>query len=217
MQENKGHYTGPESNQTRRLIYSLWKDINKLGSINYRYSAVDLNLSEYVLVNSSRDHRKMSTQLTGNTCYFQSYLFGLLCKAGGLSLSRDGGGIEVGSVDRLKEACIRVSRFLLEFFVDENAGVLRPLTNCNVLLDFYRYTDSAYFALFTRFLQSQSLSVPEYKLQYEALLRYYVETRTLHTYTRFQESAAMPSTINSKSLQPVCDTDGSLHKVSPKA
>ena len=30
IQENKNYYTGPDSNSTRRTIYSLWRNINKL-------------------------------------------------------------------------------------------------------------------------------------------------------------------------------------------
>ena len=30
IQDHKGHYMGQDSNPTRRVIYNLWKDINKL-------------------------------------------------------------------------------------------------------------------------------------------------------------------------------------------
>ncbi len=39
---------------------------------------VELSLSEYLFVNNPRDNEQMSTQSTGNTCYFQTYLFVLL-------------------------------------------------------------------------------------------------------------------------------------------
>ena len=45
-----------------------------------------LDLDRYYLVNSARDATSMSTQQTGNTCYFQTYLFALLCKVGRLPL-----------------------------------------------------------------------------------------------------------------------------------
>ena len=30
IQENKNHYTGPDASATRRMIYNLWRNINKL-------------------------------------------------------------------------------------------------------------------------------------------------------------------------------------------
>ena len=72
-------------------------DINKLEprDIMYRVSTRDvgLNLDRWLFVNDARSPRAMSTQLTGCTCYFQTYLFGLLCKVGDVAMG--GGGVEV--------------------------------------------------------------------------------------------------------------------------
>ena len=166
----------------------------------YHPSQVGLELDRYVFVNSARDFTCMSTQQTGNTCYFQTYLFAVLCKVGLLSLgdARDGHGILVEKVEELQGACGALCRHLLEFFVappegEEGAAatqaegrggtaegaagaagagvagmslegaegaeggapplspppVMRPLTNCNVVLDFHRYEDAAYYTLAT--------------------------------------------------------------------
>jgi hypothetical protein len=74
IQENKNHYTGQDSNPTRRMIYDLWRNINKLDTSmlsGVRSRPLLLNLGKYLLVNDSRDPKRMSTQATGNTCYFQ--------------------------------------------------------------------------------------------------------------------------------------------------
>ena len=49
--------------------------------------------------------------------------------------------------------------------------------------------------------------------QYLAMLRYFKETRTLHTYGKFTNSGAMPSTPNAKTLQPVFSADDGVHKL----
>lgn len=78
IQEHKDHYTSPlEGNPTRRLIYSLWKKINSLDSVSDLYiqtKTAPLNLNRWLLINSKTNPRQMSTQLTGNTCYFQTFL-----------------------------------------------------------------------------------------------------------------------------------------------
>ena len=209
IQENKNHYTGPDStNPTRKMIYDLWRGINKMQPENHagvRKGTVNLNLDRFLLVNDARDPRRMSTQLTGNTCYFQTYIFALLCKAGGIELARDQASVDVLAADKLEAATISVCRLLLEFFVDAPTGVLRPLTNCNVVLDFYRHKDAAYYGYVTHYLKSRGLDVPDYEAQYEQLLRFYRARPKLHTYRRFQLESAMASTLNTKSLQAVCD------------
>ena len=55
---------------------------------NVRFNSVSLGLDRYLLINGSGDYTSMSTQLTGSTCYFQTYLFAVLCKVGLPSLSR---------------------------------------------------------------------------------------------------------------------------------
>ena len=76
IQDNKDYYTG---NPTRRSIYTLWKKINTMDNIGglyqLRLQPVGLNLDRYLLINSSKNPRQMSTQLTSNTCYFQTFLY----------------------------------------------------------------------------------------------------------------------------------------------
>jgi hypothetical protein len=78
IQDNKDYYVGHDSNATRRLIFQLWRKINTLDDpsslhgINWKQAP--LNLDRYLLINGRNNPRVMSTQLTGNTCYFQSYL-----------------------------------------------------------------------------------------------------------------------------------------------
>jgi hypothetical protein len=78
IQEHKDHYTGLEANSTRRMIYQLWKKINSLetvGDLSVPTKSVPLNTTRYLLVNDKHNPRNMSTQLTSNTCYFQTYLY----------------------------------------------------------------------------------------------------------------------------------------------
>ena len=105
VQENKGHYMGPDAPPIRRTIYKLWQNINTQELHNLydvRTKSVGLDLDRYYLVNSPRDATSMSTQQTGNTCYFQTYLFAILCKVGRLSLGRDGLTVAVADVDGLQ-------------------------------------------------------------------------------------------------------------------
>ncbi|CAE8660746.1 unnamed protein product, partial [Polarella glacialis] len=133
IQENQDYYTGRDSNATRKMIYALWREINKLeadGLYDVRSKQVSLNLDRYLLVNNARDSRTMSTQETGNTCYFQSYLFAVLCKVCNPSIARDGSSLDLQHTDRLEKVTVDLSRFLLQFFVQDVEGkVMRPLTN----------------------------------------------------------------------------------------
>lgn len=226
LTDNKDHYTGSDSNLTRRMIYALFRDINKMEGVDsvygLRLSQVSLNLDRYVLINRAQNNpRMMSAQLTGNTCYFQTYLFGILCKVGAPSLARDG-GISIQNVDKLVETTATICRFMLEFFVEETrAGkvgmadvVMRPLTNSNFVIDFYRYLEAPYFALFQDYLQNTlKRPVPDYEQQYKKVLDYFSATKTLHSYSKFTLTGAMSSTLNTKSLQPVYGTDDARHKL----
>ena len=220
IQDNKGHYMGPDASPVRRMIYGLWREINKLGDSpdalhGVRTRPIPLNLDRYLLVNDSRNPRNMSTQQTGNTCYFQVYLFAVLCKVGGLALAGDGGSVDVLHPDQLAEGTVRISRLLLEFFVQvpepRTSGtsptggtpVMRPLTNANVVLDFARYSDACYYYEVTRYLRSRQLAVPKYEAQLARLLEYFGGTQVLHTYGKFALSGDMPSVPNTKSLQHV--------------
>ena len=216
IQENKNYYTGQDSNPTRRMIWDLWRNINKLSldMLNgVRSKPISLNLGRYLLINDPRDPRRMSTQLTSNTCYFQVFLFGVLCKVGLPVLADDETALDVPKDDALQAASVCLAKQLLEFFVHEPSSVLRPLTNSNVVLDFMRHTEAPYYATIVRFLGHLQLPVPDYTRQYALLRDYYHSTRRLHSYERFALSSEMGSTPNSKSLQPVTDTDDSVFKL----
>ena len=68
--------------------------------------------------------------------------------------------------DRLQKVAVDISRFLLEFFVKEEGKVLRPLTNNNMILDFFRYKESPYFHKISKFLVSLKFVLPDYDDQY---------------------------------------------------
>ena len=212
IQENKDYYTGTNSNATRRIIYNLWNRINDLQLNNLhgiKARQVTLNLNRYLLVNSSCNVQNMSTQKTGNTCYFQTYLFALLCKLCSPSLAGDGTSIDLQNVDVLEQTTVDVSRFLLEFFVQD--AVMRPLTNSNFVLDFHRYQEARYYDVMTHYLRHRG--VPDYEVQYQKVLHYFRSTKTLHKYDKFSVSDKMASTPNTKSLQAVRDTEDGRYKL----
>jgi len=211
IQEHQDHYKGEGSNNTRRIIHRLWRDIHKMepGMLRTRSNDVTLNLDKYLLINNMRDPKNMSTQATGNTCYFQTYLFAVLCKV--CAPTSDGYTVELANVDKLEQVTVDISRFLLEFFMKESEEqrIMRPLTNSNFVCDFFRFTEAEYYAIVTQYLGKRH-TVPDYKTQYEEVLKYYFATKMLHRYGKFQCSGTMPSTLNTKSLQPVtgCDDGG---------
>ena len=63
IQENKSHYVGEATNPTRRVIYKLWQNINKMepNSLDVRPKPVGMNLRRYLLINAAREPRYMST------------------------------------------------------------------------------------------------------------------------------------------------------------
>jgi len=134
-----------------------------------------------------------------------------LCKVGEIQLSSDGASVDLLNQEALSEATIAISKFLLEFFV--SGSVMRPLTNSNFVLDFYRYEDSPYFTLFLRYLKYQNVQIPEYDRQYRLVMQYYNDTRCLHEYGKFTLEGAMSSTPNTKSLQLVTGTEGAARKL----
>ena len=166
MQDNKAYYVGDDSNPTRRMLYNYWSRINQTESpTGVRFGTINLDLDDYVLINSARAPHNMSTQLTGNTCYFQTFLFGVLCKVGQPVLSRDGLSVHLPGGEQLAAATESLSRFLLNFFVEDRAKLLRPLTNSNFVIDFYRFEEAPYYRLVTRYLQHRKLQLPDYSLQ----------------------------------------------------
>lgn len=142
-----------------------------------------------------------------------SFSFALFCKAGKIKLSKDAKSVDIEDVDRVEEIAARISRFLLEFFVEETEGgraLLRPLTNSNFVCDFYRYKEAPYFALLTEFLQRSKYGgeLPDYEKQYQDVMQYYQETKCLHKYGRFLLGGATASSPNTKSLTFVNNFDG---------
>lgn len=235
IQENKDHYTGLVANSTRKLIYSLWRKINQISSPSYlhgvNFKRAPLNLNVHVLINDARDNKQMSTQLTSNTCYFQTFLFAVLCKICKPALNSYDTIVDLHDVPLLQDTTIRMCKYLLEFFVQPQSGeeqsntngeqqdqptTLRPLTNSNLPLDFYRFESSPYYSLIVKYLKrtlkDQSL-IPVYELQYNTVMEYYWETKILHSYGRFVLEGAMASSPNTKSLQPVVGVDDALHKL----
>jgi hypothetical protein len=223
IQEHKTYYTGSDANPTRRMIYKQWQKINTLsvGNLNLdrHVSNVSLNLDRYLLANNKSNPRTMSTQKTGNTCYFQCYLFALLCRVGQPSLARDGSSLDLADEEKLAEVTVDVSRFLLEFFVQDESTknadgrFMRPLTNSNVVVDFNRYEEAAYYKVVTTYLRSRQLPVPDYGKQYAEMMRYFKETKTLHHYGRFGLEGNVSSVPNSKSLQAVVSTEDAIYKL----
>ena len=312
IQENKGHYVTtdastllssatlkPKQQQLRKTIYQLWKNIHQISGVhNIRgiaFQSVPLRLDRYLLFNHPQNPSRMSTQLTSNTCYFQTYWFAILCYCGKLRVQHSatsGFCLEVEHVERLEQTAVAMSRFLLEFFVQatttSSAGsrkttmpnshkhnngedvdslladlddledhdddhndngsnhngngngndnstppkrrILRPLTNSNFIVDFYRYKQAPYYATVTSFLKQyyasqskQALSpspkqqqqpyhvLPNYESQFHQILQYYQDTKCLHKYDKFSLDGPMSSTLNTKSLQLVtsCDSGGS--------
>jgi hypothetical protein len=155
----------------------------------------------------------MSTQLTGNTCYFQVYLFAVLCKVGKPFISKNRDCIELLDADLLEEATIRISLFLLTFFLEPESRICRPLTNNNFILDFHRYEQSRYYSAFVRYLEGKGIPVPKYDAQYEGVLGYFAMVKALHGYDRFTLEGATASTPNSKSLQYIQSTDDAARKL----
>ena len=230
IQEHKDHYTGAESNTTRRTIYTLWRGINNTSPSDVTRGAqmMPMNLERYCLINAQRNPRMMSTQLTGNTCYFQTYLFGVLCKVGAPTVASDRCSIDLQQVDKLERTTASIARFLLEFFVQRGQPsaatavattttttrtTLRPLTNSNFILDFHRYEQAPYYEMMISYLRHLGLEIPDYERQYTATMAYYQRTKQLHAYSKFTLSGAMSSTLNTKSLQPVFGTDDAVSKL----
>ena len=152
----------------------------------------------------------MSTQETGNTCYFQTYLFAVLCRVCAPSPNRDG-SVDIHNQEKLADVTLRIASFLLEFFAKE--GIMRPLTNNNFVLDFMRYKNARYYAVMTSYLRHRGVNVPDYEQQYEQVLRYYQDTKTLHTYCKCRVEGKMPGAPNTKQLQPVQGTDDGRYKL----
>ena len=82
--------------------------------------------------------------------------FAVLCKITEPSLTKDGKRVDCGNTALLKQVTIDMSRFLLEFFVQD--GIMRPLTNSNLVLDFCRFRDSEYYTLFCSYLEFQQVT-----------------------------------------------------------
>ena len=139
--------------------------------------------------------------------------FALLCRVGKPVMSPDGRSVALLDPDMLERATIRVAEFLLTFFVDSDRRVVRPYTNSNFILDFYRYRRSPYYIAFVKYLQHKRVKVPSYDKQYEGITMFYSFVKNLHGYDRFVLEGATSSTPNSKSLQYVQSTEGASRKL----
>ena len=139
--------------------------------------------------------------------------FVLMCKVGKPIISRDGHSIALQETDLLEKAMIRITQFLLTFFVDTESRIIRPYTNSNFILDFYRYTSSPYYTAFVKFLRHKKIDVPNYEKQYEGITMFYSFVKNLHGYDKFVLEGATSSTPNSKSLQYIQSTEGASRKL----
>ena len=128
-------------------------------------------------------------------------------------ISPDGRSVVLQDLDLLEKATIRVAQFLLTFFVDAESRVVRPYTNSNFILDFYKYRQSSYYTAFVRYLQHKKIRVPSYDKQYEGLTMFYSFVKNLHGYDKFVLVGATSSTPNSKSIQYVQSTEGASRKL----
>ena len=234
--DNTNHYKG-HNNPIRRLIWQIWKSINRTEDISVSSHYVDLNLNRYVFLNEPRNTRAMSKQLTGCTCYFQAFLFAVLCKVGKptVSVSGDDIGFDHGrsisfqNKNELGPVAKRICTFLLEFFAEDQPDdggtlLMRPMTNNNFVLDFFRYRSSPYYHKMVDFLQGYNQSHKDdngitnyadgyYERQYRHVLQYYQETKCLHRYDKFSLGGATKSTPNTKTLTFVVGTDGAAGKL----
>ena len=61
---------------TASFSWDMWKKINNINinNLGIRWHRLPLDLTRYLFINSKVNPSNMSTQLTGNTCYFQVYL-----------------------------------------------------------------------------------------------------------------------------------------------
>lgn len=138
--------------------------------------------------------------------------FGVLCKVGQLDWAKDRQRVRVVRMGLLEETTAAMMDFILRFFAPSPER-LRPLSNSNVVLDFYRYRESPYFMIATHYLQHLGRPVPNYEDQYHQLLEYFRGQKCLHSYDRFSLDGAMSSTPNTKSLQGVCGTEDATSKL----
>lgn len=234
--DNPNHYKG-HNNPIRRLIWQIWKSINRMEDINVASHCVDLNLNRYVFLNEPGNTRAMSRQLTGCTCYFQAFLFAVLCKVGKPVVSASGDdigfdhsrSISFKDKDELGPVAKRICTFLLEFFAedhpdDDGTLLMRPMTNNNFVLDFFRFRSSPYYHKMIDYLKGFNSDNDDvgsitnygddfYEQQYHHVLQYYQETKCLHRYDKFSLGGATKSTPNTKTLAFVLGTDGAAGKL----
>ena len=129
------------------------------------------------------------------------------------ALSPDCRSVILRHEELLETATIRIAQFLFTFFVNAESRVIRPYTNSNFILDFYRYKHSPYYTTFVKYLREKGVTVPDYKKQYEGMMMYYSFVKNLHGYDRFVLEGATSSTPNSKSLQYITAAEGASDKL----
>jgi hypothetical protein len=78
VRDNKDYYVNSGS-AVRRTIYSIWKNINRINSVAtlspMKMSSLNIDTDRFFFINSPGYPTAMTTQRTGNTCYFQVYLY----------------------------------------------------------------------------------------------------------------------------------------------
>jgi len=85
--------------------------------------------------------------LSQRDMFFQSYIFGVVCKISNPSIDRNGSPINLHNLNFLEKATSCISKTLLDFFVKErdDAVVMHPVTNSNVVIYFFWYRESPYY------------------------------------------------------------------------
>jgi hypothetical protein len=78
VRDNKDHYVN-SGIAVRKSIYNIWKNINRISSVatltRMTMTTVDIDTDRYFFINNPAYPTAMTTQRTGNTCYFQVYLY----------------------------------------------------------------------------------------------------------------------------------------------
>ena len=226
--DNPNHYKN-STNLVRNWIGNIWKKINRTESIHIPSITVDLNLESYVFLNQRRDPRRMSYQLTGCTCYFQTFLFGVLMKVGDPTVTvksdeigfNHGRTISFRNAEQLGPVSARICAFLLNFFAEDqpdNGGMLlmRPLTNNNFIIDFFGFLQSPYYQKMVDYLRNYTDNQnkdDQYEQQYHHMIQYYRETKCLHHYDKFSLTGTTQSSPNTKTLNHVLGTNEAASKL----
>jgi hypothetical protein len=81
VRDNKDYYVS-SGITVRKSIYNIWKNINRVSSVaaltRLTMTTLDIDTNCCFFINNPAYPTAMTTQRTGNTCYFQVYLYVLL-------------------------------------------------------------------------------------------------------------------------------------------